>query len=281
MEKVTFWYGCNVLRHGDIIHNCIDILQRVGIEAVPVGGPNYCCGSIKDTNPRAADGMARRSIEGMNAKGNARLIAWCPSCHLQMEDFMSKGYQTAFDMTYLVEVLHARRHMLQPHMAPVPLKIYLHRHSGFQQKVAVNTMVHELLSLIPQLEIVEDDYLAPGYMCHALAAVPQAMQSMLGQLRHTVAASRADAIVTIFHQCYRDLCGLETQGLAKVHNYIQLIARSLGMERPDEYKTWKNAGSDAARIVGEHRIQLMGGKDQFDRLVLPELLKLPPEDKQP
>jgi len=35
--------------------------------------------------------------------------------------------------------------------------------------------VPELLSLIPQLEVVEDDYRAPGYMCAHLATVPAAM----------------------------------------------------------------------------------------------------------
>ena len=34
MERVTFWYGCNVLRHGDIIHACLDILRAMGIDSV-------------------------------------------------------------------------------------------------------------------------------------------------------------------------------------------------------------------------------------------------------
>src|SRR5687767_10183863 len=38
-EPVTFWYGCNVLRHGDIIHSCLDILRALGFEPSPVGGP--------------------------------------------------------------------------------------------------------------------------------------------------------------------------------------------------------------------------------------------------
>jgi hypothetical protein len=44
-ERVTFWYGCNVVRHGDIIHSCLDILRLLGIDAQPAGGPDYCCGT--------------------------------------------------------------------------------------------------------------------------------------------------------------------------------------------------------------------------------------------
>ena len=53
-EPVTFWYGCNVLRHGDIIHACLDILRAIGFEASPVGGPDYCCGTVKDAYRAAA-----------------------------------------------------------------------------------------------------------------------------------------------------------------------------------------------------------------------------------
>ena len=49
-EKIVFWYGCNVLRHGDIIHSCLDILRLLGVDARPAGGPDYCCGSVKEAN---------------------------------------------------------------------------------------------------------------------------------------------------------------------------------------------------------------------------------------
>ncbi|MGD9943477.1 MAG: heterodisulfide reductase-related iron-sulfur binding cluster [Burkholderiaceae bacterium] len=278
MERATFWYGCNVLRHGDIIHACIDLLKLVGIEAVPVGGPSYCCGTIKDSHPSAGDSMGRRTVERINQKENARLIAWCPSCHMQMDDFISKGYETRFDMQYVVAVLHERLDALREFLVkPVPLRVFLHRHVGFQDKVPVNRMVAEILAAIPGLHLVDDDYLAPGYMCHSLAPHPKAVRSMLEHTRGTVADARADAIVTIYHQCYRDLCGLERQGTAEVYNYIHLIARSVGIERPDDYKAWKNAGDEAPALIGEQRIAMMGGKASFEKLVLPELLKLPPE----
>ena len=39
-ERITFWYGCNVLRHGDIIHTCMDVLRELGYEANAAGGPD-------------------------------------------------------------------------------------------------------------------------------------------------------------------------------------------------------------------------------------------------
>ncbi len=37
-DKVTFWYGCNVVRHGDIIHSAITLLEAVD-KQVPSPGP--------------------------------------------------------------------------------------------------------------------------------------------------------------------------------------------------------------------------------------------------
>jgi len=66
-ERITFWYGCNVQRHGDIIHSCLDILRALGFDATAAGGPDYCCGTVKDANQAAAGGMATRTVGRFNA----------------------------------------------------------------------------------------------------------------------------------------------------------------------------------------------------------------------
>src|SRR5256885_6381681 len=69
---VTFWYGCNVLRHGDIIHACLDILRALDYEPSPVGGVDYCCGTVKDANQTAAAGMATRTVGKLNDRGDRK-----------------------------------------------------------------------------------------------------------------------------------------------------------------------------------------------------------------
>ena len=97
-ETLTFWYGCNVLRHGDILHACLDILRALDFDPRPVGGPDYCCGTVKDVNQTTAGGMAERTVGKLNARA-ARVVAWCPSCHSHMHDFMDKTNERRFDMT--------------------------------------------------------------------------------------------------------------------------------------------------------------------------------------
>lgn len=274
-EKITFWYGCNVLRHGDIVHSCLDILKRLGYDAQPAGGPDYCCGSSKDANVQAADGMARRTVTKFNQIGRERVVAWCPSCHTQMTEFMGRAYQPEFGLGYFVDLLHDNLHALKAQLQVlVPMRVMLHRHVGFNDRVAVNDKVPELLRAIPGVEVVEDDYRTPGYMCSLLGAVPGALADMN---RHTVERAKmhgVDAVVCTFHQCYRELLGLDAAGEVQVFNYVQLIARSMGLPYVDEYKEWKRAGPNAAAAIGEARIAQVGVQF-FERAMLPELVKRP------
>lgn len=275
-DRIVFWYGCNVVRHVEIIRCALAILERLGIDARAAGGPDYCCGTGKDANQTAADGMARRTVTKFNAMQRDRVVAWCPSCHVHMADFMGKAYAPDFSLTYLVDLLHERRDDLARLMKhEVPMRVLMHRHLGFNEKSAVNEKVPSLLRLIPGVEVIEDDYCAPGYMCSLIAAVPAALQDIMRTTRDRALQHQADAIVTLFHQCYREFCGLEAHAGIKAYNYIHLLAQSIGLAYEDEYKAWKKAGADAAALIGDARIAKIG-MPFFQRAILPELEKAPP-----
>lgn len=275
-ERITFWYGCNVLRHGDIIHTCMDVLRELGYEASAAGGPDFCCGSTKDSNGVAADGMAQRTVDRLNGRGASRVVAWCPSCHLQSAEFHAKAYAPKYDMQYFMELLYEKRAQLKPLLRhPVPMRVFVHRHVGFNDLVPVNDMAPELLALIPGIEVVEDNYRGPGYMCAHLATVPAAMTRLIRETEARMRRARAEALVTLYHQCQRELVDLEAQGVTQVFNYMQLVARSMGLAYEDEYKAWKKAPAGAAASIDEARMQKVGIQF-FDKAIVPELLKRTP-----
>jgi Fe-S oxidoreductase len=275
-ERITFWYGCNVLRHGDIIHTCMDVLRELGYEATAAGGPDFCCGSTKDSNGVAADGMAQRTVDRLNKRGASRVVAWCPSCHLQSAEFHEKAYQPKYDMQYFMELLYEKRAQLKPLLKhPVPMRVFIHRHIGFNDLVPVNDMAPEILSLIPGIEVVEDNYRGPGYMCAHLATVPAAMTRLIRETEARMRRGRADALVTLYHQCQRELVDLEAQGVTQVFNYMQLVARSMGLAYEDEYKAWKKSPEGAAAAIDGARMQKVGIQF-FDKAIVPELLKKTP-----
>ena len=112
--NVTFWYGCNMTRHGEIVRLVTHILEAVGVAAAPAGGPGYCCGSTQEANARIAAGMAARTVEKFNQAGRETVVTWCPSCHMNMDDLMAPVTETAFETQHITQLLAARAERLRP-----------------------------------------------------------------------------------------------------------------------------------------------------------------------
>ncbi len=273
--EVTFWYGCNMVRHGDIIRASVALLEAIGIEARAAGGASYCCGTAKDAHLAAAEGMAVRTVEKFNAIGND-LVTWCPSCQIHMDHFMQHQATPQFDVRHITEMLHANRERLATRLVhPIEMRVMVHQHVGFREVPAAN-LVAGLLELIPGIEVVPVDYEAPGHMCSAIARVPAAHADAN---RRTLALARehdVQALVTVFHSCQRLLCGFAATESFEVVNYVSLLARAMGLDFADEYGQWKQAvdDDDLMARIGADRIA-RAGEDFVRREILPELRAKP------
>jgi hypothetical protein len=267
-ERVTFWFGCNMLRHGELIRLSIALLERIGIAVDPVGGLGYCCGVPKDGNLTASNSMGKRSSERLAAKGNEQVVTWCPSCHIQLDDFIAPAHSLPFEYAHIVSLLHSHREKLRPFLThEVRRRGSLHMHSGFEPRTPVNAMVMDLLQMLPGYDIRQSRYIAPGHMCSPLSAVPPALKDVV---QNAVADSAdVDDLVTIFHSCHRELVAIERHSKTRVVNYIQLLAEGLGLQYADSYKAWRTA-ENPRDLIDQDRIDAVG-QDIFDRAVLPEL----------
>lgn len=269
----TFWYGCNLTRHGEVVRLTTQLLEAAGITAAPAGGPAHCCGSSKESSARIAEGMGRRTVEAFNAAGHGTVITWCPSCHMNMGDFMSAHTPATFETLHVTEALHARRARLVPLLTnAVPARVLLHAHLGFQGRVPVNDLVADLLRLVPGLEVVAHPYRAPGHMCSSIAGVPGALADAQRATLAAMAEAGADTLATVFHSCHRESVILARHGI-RVANWIHLLAAAAGWEFEDGYQAWRNADDPRAEI-GAARIEALG-EVPYERLVAPELAKAP------
>ncbi len=269
-DRAVFWYGCNMTRHGELIRNSARLLEAVGVAAEPAGGPAYCCGSAKESSAQIAGGMGERTVEAFNATGTPQVITWCPSCHMNTQDIMAPVTAPEFTTQHLSEVLHARRGRLAPMLRQrIGLRVLVHKHQGFNARVPVNDIVPELLRMIPGLEVLEHDLRIPGHMCSALVGVPGAILATQSDQLAAITESGADAVVTIFHSCHREMASLERGRTLKVFNWVHLLAQAIGWDAADDYKTWRNA-SDPRAEIGQARIEA-AGEVAFERLTEPEL----------
>jgi len=273
-EPITFWFGCNMLRHAEMIRISILLLERAGYDVRAAGGPAYCCGTAHDHQPRGASNMAARTVSRFNAaaekEGRGTVVTWCPSCHMHMSDIMAPGNAAAFDITHITELITQRAHRLVPQLiVPVRRRALVHRHMGFATHVPINERVMDLLSLIPGLELVAGPA-HPGHMCSALAAVPGALPDTVHETWTAAVANRADTVCTIFHSCHREYSALDGRDRISVRNWVQLVAQAMGIEASDAYREWRKGG--APDIAAIERAE----QSKYHALVEPELRKPSP-----
>lgn len=274
-DRAVFWFGCNLVRHGEVIRTTARLLEAVGVEAETAGGPAHCCGATQEANARITEGMGRRTVEAFNATGAPQVITWCPSCHMNMQDVMAPVTPARFGTQHVTEVLHARRDRLGTLLTrPVKARVLLHCHLGFQPRVPVNDLVAELLALIPGLELVDHPLAVPGHMCSAIGGVLGALAAAQRATLEAMQASGADTLATIFHSCHRESVTLERgRPWLRVANWIHLLAESAGWPAEDAYKALRNA-EDPRAALGDAGLAA-AGEAAFERLMEPELRKPP------
>ena len=273
-DRVTFWFGCNMLRHAEMIRLSIMLLERVGYDVSAAGGPAYCCGTAHDHQLHGASNMAQRTVARFNAaadkEGRGTVVTWCPSCHLHMSDIMSPGNAAAFEIAHITELLADRAERLAPllHVA-VKRRVLLHRHVGLATHVAVNDRVAGLLSRIAGLQLVPGPA-HPGHMCSALAAVPGALAKAARETWDAAVAAGCDTVCTIFHSCHRELAALEGKDGVRLRNWVHLVAEAMGVEASDAYLGWRTGGAPDIAAIEK------ADEAKYHALVEPELRKPPP-----
>ncbi|MGD9806868.1 MAG: heterodisulfide reductase-related iron-sulfur binding cluster [Hyphomicrobiaceae bacterium] len=272
-DRVTFWFGCNMLRHAEMIRLSILLLEKVGFDVNAAGGPAYCCGTSYDHQPHAASAMSARTVSRFNdaatSEGRGTVVTWCPSCHMHMADIMAPGNPTSFDVTHITELLASRADRLAPLLThKVERRVLLHRHLGFETHVAVNEAVCSVLAAIPGLEIV-DGPAVPGHMCSGLEAVPGAAAKAARETWDAASAHGCDTLATIFHSCHRIMAPIDGRQDVVLRNWVHLVAEAMGLPAGDAYRDWrKGSAPDEAAI---ERV----GEKLYAQLVEPELRKAP------
>ncbi|MBS0244353.1 MAG: (Fe-S)-binding protein [Proteobacteria bacterium] len=273
-KEVTFWFGCNMLRHAELIRLSILLLEKAGYDVAAAGGPAYCCGTPHDHAPDAQSAMASRTIGRFNqaaaAEGRSTVVTWCPSCHMHMSDIMAPGNPVQFDVAHITELLADAGEALAPlFVNRIERRVLLHRHLGFATHVNVNEKVTGLLQRIPGLHLAEGPAVG-GHMCSSLAAVPGALKPALGATWDAARQAGCDTVATIFHSCHREFVALDGRDGVAVRNWVHLVAEAMGIEAGDAYRGWRQGAPPDAAAIARADPRL------YAKLIEPELKKPSP-----
>ena len=239
-----FYTGCNVLKTPHIALLALDIMDTLGITYRVLGGPSHCCGVIQlRTGDLETSGrVAEAAIDKLSGSKTGQVLAWCSSCYQQYSEVSLPTVERMrgsrpFEMTPFMRFLHQHFDRLRPHMRePVPMRIALHRHPGIP---GVMEAAEELLTAIPGIELVDLNQPAVGLMSNNLVTLPDFKRDLYEAELQAAADAGLDALVTVYHPDYRELCAHEGERPFRILNVLELVGASMGLHHDDDYKRLK------------------------------------------
>jgi len=264
---IVFYTGCNVIKTPHIALLVLEVLDALGVTYEVMGGTAACCGiqQFKRGDSKTAGRVSYNTIDRLARPGASRVIAWCPSCQIQIGEVALPAYKESFgampfDMSPLAEFFAEHLDELrQLFVHPVNKRVALQERSALPGVMAA---VKQVLRAIPGLEVVELDVPIVSTQANHLAVLPK----FKAELREREFSAAADAGVTtfasIFHACHRELVAYQPQVSFELINWMELIGESMGVHIPDLYKQWRLMGdidtiiTDSADLIAANHLDL-------------------------
>ena len=216
---------------------CLDVFDRLGVSYEVYGGPSNCCGilQLRPGDTANAERQMGRTLDRFAATGTSRVVAWCPTCQMQMSETLPLAGDSAPFATMMLPVfLASRLDDLKPLMTHrVDKRVALHEFPG---SPGVVEAVKALLTAIPGLELVDLDHPGVGYQMSSLSGLPDLQKRHLAGTFRQAEAARVTALAGIYHADHRELVSHQNDWPFEIVNYMDLIGESLGLHRPDLYK---------------------------------------------
>jgi Fe-S oxidoreductase len=247
---IVMYFGCNVLKTPHIALLCLEVLNRLGTRYQVFAGPAYCCGVIQY---RAGDTMTSgrmggNTVAGFAGTGAPRVLTWCPTCNIQLNEIVMPSTDASFNLEHVVPYIAARLELLRPHFVnSINKRVALHEHPGV---AGVTEGAVKILTAIPGLELVDLEQPRVGYMCNSLAPVPAYKRELHARELDAASAAGVDYLVGIYHACHRELCAHEAASPFKIVNFLELVGETMGIEKTDLFKQWKMM-QDVDRVLAE------------------------------
>ena len=236
----VLYLGCNVLRTVALAETITEILTRMGIDYVPLGGPSTCCGIIHHANGdmEVSEGLTRQSLAKFEGYSPKAVLTYCPSCHAHM-DYALGETGIEFDVPYLhvTEFIVDNLDRLEfPNR--VDRRVMFHGHGDNDQATRDSRFARAILDAIPGLEVIDatgtPDW---GHDCGNLQISIVGPEKHAGLVRELFEAAKcqgADAVTALYHSCYRNLCPQEEIHGVEVVHYTSLVAEAMGLPVRDE-----------------------------------------------
>ena len=248
-------FGCNVRQTPHLMREAVAVLDALGVRHVALAGQQFCCGKpymasgLEDVARHVADASVRR----MASYRPKIEIQWCSACEMQFQDLVIPEIGIDYESTGLARFLTRRIDELGaavPWRKTVATRVLVHGHLG-QHAVrdAHPALTLELLRRVPGVDVADERVASSPALevCDNAGIKIASIDSReyadaRASLERYLESTGADTLVTLYHNCTRELSKFASDRFRPRH-YISILAEALGVAQPDRFSQYWRLGA--------------------------------------
>jgi len=259
-KDVVVFAGCGLVLMPDKIFLISDILERLGLDYVMVGGGELCCGvRYLGMNLDKADAHGKALLRALGSFKPKQVVLCCAECVYQVAQYDKKISPAHFQYESLF-------HFLSQHVGelgftqPVNKKVTLHDPCSLSRILGDTTSLRTILKSIPGLDLIEmSRNKKQSICCGAVASRKLPVgQTMVRQCLEEAARTGAEVMVDACLGCHFQFLPEESKYPFQVEYVLTLVGEAMGINYEDRIKKFYHYG-DVDRIMTESRENVEAG----------------------
>ena len=251
-KDVVVFTGCALVMQPEKIFIIAEILEKLGLDYVMVGGGELCCGvRYLSTDLDKADAHGKALLRALGAFKPKKVLLSCAECTHQVAQFDQKISPAGFQYEELFHFLS--RHIDELEFAqPVNKTVTLHDPCSFSRVLGDNTSLRTILNAIPGLKLIEmSRNKEQSICCGSVASRKQNVnQTIVRRCLEEAAKTGAEVMLDVCQGCHFQFLPEESKYPFQVEHLLTLIGEAMGMNYEDRIRQFYRY-ADAGRIMAE------------------------------
>ncbi|MGB8707792.1 MAG: (Fe-S)-binding protein [Dehalococcoidia bacterium] len=259
-KDVVVFTGCGLVMMPDKISLISDILERLGLDFVMVGGGELCCGvRYLGMDLDKADAYGKALLHALGSFKPKQVVLCCAECAYQVAQYDKKIIPALFQYESLF-------HFLSQHVnelgftQPVNKKVTLHDPCSLARILADTTSLRTILKAIPGLELIEMSKNREQAICCGSVASRKLPvgPTMVKRCLEGAAGTGAEVMVDACLGCHFQFMPEESKYPFQVEHVLTLVGQAMGINYEDKINKFYRYG-DVDRVMAESRENIEAG----------------------
>jgi Fe-S oxidoreductase len=260
-KDVVVFTGCALVMMPDKISIISDILEKLKLDFVIVGGGELCCGArYLPINLDKADTLGKTLLYALGTFKPKQVIFCCAGCAYyvtRLDKEISPAYFKYDEMFHFLS-----QHVTELEFThSVNKKVTLHDPCSFSRGLGDNTSLRTILKAIPGLKLIEMNSNNKQSICCGVAArrkMPEISQTMVNRILKEATETGAEVMVDACQGCHLQFCPEEPKYPFQIEHLLTLMGEAMGINYEDKVKKFYRYG-DADKIMAESRENIEAG----------------------